>query len=73
MLEMVICVSFVHHSLVMLLFLICTANKAVSFLWLHKNNVYSIAVLEQLSRIVGRRGKLHVLKIQMDYLLSLMN
>ena len=31
-------------------------------MWLHRNNVYNIAVLEQLSRIVLHRGKLHVLK-----------
>ena len=53
----------------MFIFFVFTGNKAVDFLWLHRNKVYNIAALEQLSRIVAHKGKLHVLKIQMDYLL----
>ena len=40
-------------------------------MWLpvHRNKVFNITALEQLSRIVlGHRVKLHVLIIQMDYL-----
>ena len=40
----------------------CTGNKAVYFLWLHRNNMYNIAALEQLSRMVVHKGKLHALK-----------
>ena len=45
---------------------VSTGNKAVYFLWLPRNTVYNIAVLEPLSRIVVHRGKLQVLKVQMD-------
>ena len=37
-------------------------------MWLHRNNVYNVTALEQLSRFLVHRGKLHVLKNQMDYL-----
>ena len=52
----------------MFIFFMRTGNKAVYFLWLYRNNVYNIAAMEQVSRIVVHRGKLRVLKIQMDYL-----
>ena len=54
----------------MFIFSVCTGNKSVYFLWLHRNNVYYIAALQQLSRVVVvHKGKLRVLKNQMDYLL----
>ena len=50
--------------------------KAVHFLWLHRNDVYYMAVLKNLTTMLVHEGQLtqlHVLKIQVDYLSSFMN
>ena len=55
---MLLCASFVLLSLPItgnVYNFICTGNKVVYFLWLHSNNVYNMAVLEQLSRILEHR------------------
>ena len=72
---MFLCVTLVLLSLVIIIIFICTTihlKQCVPPVAAQKN-VYSIAALKQLSRIVVHRGKLHVLKMQMDYLQSPMN
>ena len=47
--------------------LICSGNKAVHFQWLHRNNVYNITALEQLSKIVV--PSTHVTQVLEEHLL----